>query len=1059
MANDLVTVEMPDGTLITDVPRGTSEEEILKTYNKANGFASMEGFAPSSYTSFRGKAIEEGLKGLAGEDFSLADTIENFFAGLQKNVKRSPLGALAHALFREKEMLAPEFDKTGEFTGFKKLDRVETQKVRDKEAAIYYDIINAPDDGSMMDLMSEAGVHAIDPSTWIVGGLYAGERLSAEVAKRVGPDLVKQLVPSRMQRFMRVFAPEAALGGTNEALNQINEGKRVTELDHQKLMWRALAQGGLTASFDLAAGTMFQMATAAKGNPKKMNKLIDNFEDGVRTRMLHGKNKGAAIRATMRSMRTDMPHLQAAARQVDRNINFETQQFNRFTSEIKNKLNLTGAKIPQGLEFVITPLSSRIRDISEPVFRRLRKHDFEVAQFEAKYFDQIENWLGRGKIKGLGKLSGFRRTHTNPLTGRPVPIKEHFQGLVTNRDRDGIVRLAEELGDRRLVTYFDEMTKALDGIFLEYRRAGFDIKHTKNFFPRHVKDYNGLKAELGEKVGSQLDKALAKATREAGRPLSATEQSIVINKIIAGGGKPLASGPRHLRQRSIEIVPQRLLKYYDDVDQSLVRYIDDSAKTIARARFFGVQDTKTFKVGTPEKTLTQLEEEATALAMARVRRDFSEDAIDDTMRAAIAESAKKTARTRFQTQEKLLHRPINNIDDSLGAFLQKDLDKKNLTLEEVDNLKSMLHSRFVEGEVGPGRFLGGLRNIFYTLTLGQFPRSALTQVGDIGLSGYVNGMGNAIRGLLPKNRFVDVADFNLTRKVAEEFATTGTTATILKNVLKADLFKFTDKMGKTSVMNGAILNAQKAAKAKPGTRAWKGFEDKWKPVFGQEWASLVSDLQKGRITDNVKFLAFNQVADLQPINLSEMPQAYLNARGGRIFFMLKTFTIKQLDRIRRDAFREITSGDAVKGMTQLMRYSMMFGMTNMGVQQVKDWVRGREVEWEDHVVDAFWKNFGVSQYLIDKAGGGKISEAAASLIMPPLSTIDPPIEFLMNHSEDWGTRMNSLSESVPLVGQMYYDWFGGGIEEFNRRKALENRAERFKRPERESGQQPRGAVR
>ena len=37
-----------------------------------------------------------------------------------------------------------------------------------------------------------------------------------------------------------------------------------------------------------------------------------------------------------------------------------------------------------------------------------------------------------------------------------------------------------------------------------------------------------------------------------------------------------------------------------------------------------------------------------------------------------------------------------------------------------------------------------------------------------------------------------------------------------------------------------------------------------------------------------------------PINSTEMPLKYLKHPNGRVFYMLKTFTIKQFDVMRRD---------------------------------------------------------------------------------------------------------------------------------------------------------------
>ena len=82
--------------------------------------------------------------------------------------------------------------------------------------------------------------------------------------------------------------------------------------------------------------------------------------------------------------------------------------------------------------------------------------------------------------------------------------------------------------------------------------------------------------------------------------------------------------------------------------------------------------------------------------------------------------------------------------------------------------------------------------------------------------------------------------------------------------------------------------------------------------FDGDIDEVLEDLRGDKITENIKVLVFNTLADHQPITLSEMPVKYNEMAGGRIFYMLKSFTIKQLDVFRNIHFDKINNGKTSK---------------------------------------------------------------------------------------------------------------------------------------------------
>ena len=67
-----------------------------------------------------------------------------------------------------------------------------------------------------------------------------------------------------------------------------------------------------------------------------------------------------------------------------------------------------------------------------------------------------------------------------------------------------------------------------------------------------------------------------------------------------------------------------------------------------------------------------------------------------------------------------------------------------------------------------------------------------------------------------------------------------------------------------------------------------------------------------------------------------MPSVYLEAGNGRIFYMLKTFTLKVFDVFRNEVFHKIRTGnkaEKIQGLKNLIRLSV--GLEDVG-DLVKD---------------------------------------------------------------------------------------------------------------------------
>ena len=359
---------------------------------------------------------------------------------------------------------------------------------------------------------------------------------------------------------------------------------------------------------------------------------------------------------------------------------------------------------------------------------------------------------------------------------------------------------------------------------------------------------------------------------------------------------------------------------------------------------------------------------------------------------------------------------------------------------DFDRMADLVNARFGLGEQSAGQISGTLRNIGYMTTLGN-PFSALTQIGDLGMSVYMNGMRNTIAGMLGR-RNVNLEDIGINNIVAQELSTVGATAKLLDKTLGAVGFKALDRLGKTTFINSAYKRFANLAKSDKGIAE---IRKKYGGMLGEEFKSTMTDLRAGNITDNVKLMLYNELAGVQPINLSQVPLAYLNNPNGRIFYSLKTFAIKQLDVMRRDIIQEFKSGNQKKAAENLVAYMTIIPMMGATVDETKDFLRGQGMSAEDmpdNYIENLFKVFGGSQYVMDKyVKKGQVGSALGETIAPPLDWINAGSEDIWKvmNGEFPGGDSKVLRE-LPVIGDVWYNFFGGGLEkaiQFEQKRRLD----------------------
>ena len=375
----------------------------------------------------------------------------------------------------------------------------------------------------------------------------------------------------------------------------------------------------------------------------------------------------------------------------------------------------------------------------------------------------------------------------------------------------------------------------------------------------------------------------------------------------------------------------------------------------------------------------------------------------------------------------------------------------------------ILEARFEKGTVDPT--IQDMKNISYMLTMGS-PTSAITQIGDVVWAMDMNGMFGGGKGWLEgfaNKSEAKVEDVGI-NEISAEFGIDDNkrfTQKALTKTFKIIGLDKLDRVGKEALMNSTLQSYRRIARK--GTKSQLTGRDellmqRMEQYFDGDVADVIADLQTGELTENVRILLFNTLADHQPVTLSEMPQSYIANPNGRFLWQLRSFTLKQFDIFRNQHLDMVKNGkDAktrAKGRAGMLRLAYLYMLCNGSSDATKDLMMGRPIDLSDIAVENFMKLFGVSRYNAYQFRQQGFGEGVVKLLTPPqvgLTTKFSRDAFdiwdRLSMDEDEYLEKEAKGElkplrfrtvtNIPVFGKFYY-WHGG------RGKDIISKAERKK---------------
>lgn len=623
---------------------------------------------------------------------------------------------------------------------------------------------------------------------------------------------------------------------------------------------------------------------------------------------------------------------------------------------------------------LFVPLTTRLNMISKGLGSKLRRLDFDTKQAIYKDF-----------LKAKEFQVGFEKMKPVDAEKLDFALKNGDVGL-----RDAV------LTAYNLTSAFQRVEQVLADVRRRAVAVGYDVGQIENYFPRKVRDYEGLRQEydLGPE-GGIMDKRLsdaAKKAAEAGRVLSQEEReniiSMVLRGTIRGDGKPA-----NIKSRKTDILTVDASRYYADSMEALASYIESLNTAIEKRRFFGQS-------------------------------------------AVNVQAAEGAVNTQLA------------MESSVAAYVENLVATKQITRAQQNEVQQILEGRFKQGVASD--FVRNFRSIAYMTTMGHLT-SAVTQVTDLAFSMYENGVfdtmvaaGKAVKrnsDITIKQQAID--------NIADEFRDQGKMEKAVNFVFKWVGIHYMDAVGKETLMNAKFRKMQREAiSGQLSQRSQEIINAIYSPADAQR---VITEIATGQKTQDSLFTVFSVLADYQPLTQSEYPEFYLRHPNGRIFYMLKMFTLKQFDVFRREAITKIVAGNAkekMKGFSNLARLSGLLFLVGAPVDWLKDWMMGRDPQWTDIMVDNVFKMIGVNRYSLWQFRESKDPvRAALMLAAPPAPFLVYPVTDIFKSAdniakgEDIEPGRFESWRMVPWLGSPYYWYFGEGEEKVERKAERRNKKE------------------
>lgn len=614
-----------------------------------------------------------------------------------------------------------------------------------------------------------------------------------------------------------------------------------------------------------------------------------------------------------------------------------------------------------------------------PTTKALKKLGFDGA------------FLAETPTTGLTTIAIWNNTGVKSATGNNgeyslenPDIRRQKERRETTATEEEIIRGLSDDGMRILQKYgmtenYRAVRKVLNDIKAEYEGLGLDANFIDNYFPRLVEDLKGLKESYGQDTGI-VDQEIRRYEKMTGQTLSDVERQMMYEKLARSRlYRGGLNSPSNMKERRTNLIGEPQMKYYADPEVALDSYIEKMVNAIETKKLIGD-----------------------------------------------AASGKTVG--------------ADPVSGRLGEVMDKLSKEGRLREDQVQVIQGAVAARFGQHGSQYG-FVKGAKNAGYLATMGNIG-STLTQLGDFYFTMVQNGLIPTVEAAIGKKNFT-VEDLGIAKDMVEIDSKQG--AGMFSDSVKT-VFKWTgltamDRLAKNTNINAAHGVLTKGAKANPNSKTYKKTLARLKRTQGDDAYKTIADLQKGVKSDYVIEALYNELADVAPISLLEMPESYAANPNLRILYSLKSYTIKQFNFVRERVWVKLMQGIATKNpkmigeaSTDMMKILAFSTLANGSADVLKAIVFNREIDEEDFYWNTLLRIFGITKYTTVQIRKEGLDTAILKTIAPPqLGVAASAFKDVQEMQEV--TDMRSV-KYIPFIGKLYYWQMGRGVESEERLSRL-----------------------
>lgn len=546
-----------------------------------------------------------------------------------------------------------------------------------------------------------------------------------------------------------------------------------------------------------------------------------------------------------------------------------------YTEEARKKIEKSeaiGEKVKGGMRHFVS-ISTRIKEINANIATKVRQARQEASKKDIEYSK---------------RLTGFANTLVNvsKQLNNKGPEYDVFKSELLEGDWDALRNRG--FTDVDIATFQNIMKEIGEDL-------GLHIKGNK-YFPRAVKDYDGLMKFLDVDEKSPIRKKFDKIAKEKGRALTDLEKNTIVRDYLFLSRR----APVTMARKVKELTPG-MAKYYEDPIVSLSLYLAKMSREVARIKYLSLKMSETDE----EQLLFDVNHEPSIG--------------DDTI-------------VNLITKHVGIMEP--SAEKELAALLKSDLTQE-ATPQLVANLRSLASIKHASGvttmisqlgDIGVTMGENGIFNTLATMTGEKVTFESIISATPESLAEilYFASNGEQLKSLSKgeQQSWIDLAKINLDNILTLDKIGIQDLDDELQEARKNIKSKFVDKVflplrgfdkyGKGLLLQSTALKWKKLVDGKDGVTQKTTIEEVLKRKLGnveQEFIDgVISGLEHNRLTPELELALYSQMADFHPINHSEHIKFYIDNPNMRALFILKSFALKRFDRMYREVMSPLVDG-------------------------------------------------------------------------------------------------------------------------------------------------------